>query len=58
MEESGGELYVTFPSRAFGSRSERRFFDFLRGAEGDAALVKGVKQTVVSAYRERAASAA
>ena len=32
-----GELYVTFPSRAFGAGSERRFFDFLRSVEGDAA---------------------
>ena len=28
-----GELYVTFPSRAFGSGSERRFFDNLRSVD-------------------------
>lgn len=53
-----GELYVTFPSRAFGAGSERRFFDFLRSVEGDAAAAKAVKQAIVSAYREHAASAA
>jgi hypothetical protein len=52
-----GELYVTFPSRAFGAGSERRFFDFLRSVEGDAAPAKAVKLAIVSAYRERAASA-
>ena len=41
-----GELYVTFPSRAFGGGSERRFFDFLRGVEGDAApVVSGGQET-------------
>ncbi len=46
-----GELYVTFPSRAFGSGSERRFFDFLRSVEGDAAPVKALKQAIVDAYK-------
>ena len=31
-----GEVYVTFPSRAFGTGSERRFFDYLRSVEGTA----------------------
>ncbi len=53
-----GEVYVTFPSRAFGAGSERRFFDFLRSVEGDAATIKAVKQAIVSAYREQVASAA
>ena len=30
-----GEVYVTFPSRAFGAGNERRYFDYLRSAEGD-----------------------
>ncbi len=29
-----GEVYVTFPSRAFGAGSERRFFDYLRAIDG------------------------
>ncbi len=32
-----GEVYVTFPSRAFGAGNERRFFDYLRSVEGQAA---------------------
>jgi hypothetical protein len=48
-----GEIYVTFPSRAFGSGSERRFFDFLRSVDGaNAAPVKSLKQAIISAYRE------
>ncbi len=53
-----GEVYVTFPSRAIGAGSERRFFGFLRSVEGDAATIKTVKQAIVSAYREQVASAA
>ena len=53
-----GELYVTFPSRAFGAGSERRFFDFLRSVEGETAPVKAVKQAIVDAYRQQAAAAA
>src|SRR6266571_112407 len=29
-----GEVYVTFPSRAFGAGNERKYFDFLRSADG------------------------
>jgi hypothetical protein len=46
-----GELYVTFPSRAFGAGSERRFFDYLRAVDGDAAPAKALKQTIVDAYK-------
>ena len=28
-----GEVYVTFPSRAFGASNDRRYFEFLRSAE-------------------------
>ncbi len=49
-----GELYVTFPSRAFGSGSERRFFDFLRPLNGDAAPVKTLKQAIIDAYKAEA----
>jgi hypothetical protein len=40
----GGEIYVTFPSRAFGAGSECRFFDHLRSVEGDAAPVKALRR--------------
>ena len=29
-----GEVYVTFPSRAFGAGSDRRYYDFLRCRRG------------------------
>ena len=48
-----GEVYVTFPSRAFGSGGDRRFFDFLRSAEGTAADAKRVKTWILSAFAER-----
>ena len=44
-----GEVYVTFPSRAFGSGTERRFFDFLRSVEGTAADAKRVKAWILDA---------
>jgi hypothetical protein len=48
-----GEVYVTFPSRAFGSGTERRFFDFLRSVEGTAADARRVKSWMVEQYRSR-----
>ena len=46
-----GEVYVTFPSRAFGAGAERRFFDYLRSTEGQAADAKRVKAWIVDQYR-------
>jgi len=57
-ETAQTEVYVTFPSRAFGAGSERRFFDYLRSVEGDAVPVKALKQAIVDAYRVQAAAAA
>jgi hypothetical protein len=48
-----GEVYVTFPSRAFGSGTERRFFDFLRSVEGTAADARRVKSWMVEQFRSR-----
>jgi hypothetical protein len=48
-----GEVYVTFPSRAFGSGNERRFFDYLRSVEGTAADGKRVKAWILDQYRTR-----
>jgi hypothetical protein len=39
-----GEIYVTFPSRAFGAGNERRFFDYLRPANGGGAAAKALKE--------------
>ena len=46
-----GEIYVTFPSRAFGTGNERRFFDFLRSVEGQAADAKRVKAWILEQFR-------
>jgi hypothetical protein len=46
-----GEVYVTFPSRAFGTGSERRFFDFLRSVEGTAADARRVKEWILDEFR-------
>ena len=46
-----GEVYVTFPSRAFGAGNERRYFDFLRSAEGTAGEVKRVKAWILDEFR-------
>jgi hypothetical protein len=45
-----GDLYVTFPSRAFGAGPERRYFDYLRSADGDAASVKNVKSWILAEH--------
>jgi hypothetical protein len=45
-----GEVYVTFPSRAFGTGQERRFFDFLRSVEGNGADAKRVKAWILAEY--------
>ena len=34
-----GELYVTFPSRAFGAGTERKYFDYLRAVEDRKSVV-------------------
>lgn len=47
-----GEVYVTFPSRAFGAGSERRFFDFLRSVEGQSSDAKRVKAWIMEQFNE------
>ena len=46
-----GDVYVTFPSRAFGASNERKFFDYLRSTEGQSADVKRVKDWILGEYR-------
>jgi hypothetical protein len=46
-----GEVYVTFPSRAFGTGGERRFFDYLRSVEGTAAEARRVKTWILDQFR-------
>src|SRR2546427_9909649 len=51
-----GEVFVTFPSRALGVGSERRYFDYPPPAEGDAATVQPVEAWIPDEYpKERAA---
>jgi hypothetical protein len=46
-----GEVYVTFPSRAFGASNDRRYFEFLRSAEGMGGDVKRVKTWILEEFR-------
>jgi hypothetical protein len=50
-----GEVYVTFPSRAFGTGNERHFFDYLRSTSaggGIAADQKRVKEWLLEEWRK------
>jgi hypothetical protein len=53
-----GEVYVTFPSRAFGAGNERRFFDYLRSVEGNGADAKRVKGWILEEFRSQRENAA
>ena len=48
---------MTFPSRAFGAGSERRFFDGLRAVDGSGETVKRVKAWILDEYRKVEAAA-
>ena len=48
-----GEVYVTFPARAFGAGSERRFCDLLRASDGDSAAVKHLKAWIVAEHQRQ-----
>jgi hypothetical protein len=47
----GGDVFVTFPSRPFGTGTDRRFYDYLRSSEGEASRVKSVKDWILEEYR-------
>ena len=53
-----GEVYVTFPSRAFGAGNERRYFDYLRAVDASGETVKRVKAWILEEYRKQAQAAA
>ncbi len=46
-----GEVYVTFPSRAFGAGADRKYFDFLRPSAGLVAEARRVKAWILEEYR-------
>jgi len=45
-----GDVYVTFPSRAFGVGGERRFFDYLRPIEGAGVESRKVKAWIIDEF--------
>ena len=53
-----GEVYLTFPSRAFGAGTERKYFDYLRAVDGSAETVKAVKAWILDEYRRQVEAAA
>ena len=53
-----GEIYVTFPSRAFGTATDRKYFDYLRTTESGAVGARKVKDWILDAYRNDRANAA
>jgi hypothetical protein len=52
-----GEVFVTFPSRSSVVGNERRFFDYLRSAEGVAGDAKRVKEWILQEFRTRSRAA-
>ena len=46
-----GEVYVTFPSRAFGAGGDRQYFDYLRGTNGGSKDAKRVKAWILEEWR-------
>jgi hypothetical protein len=51
-----GDVYVTFPSRAFGAGNERKYFDYLRSVEAGSGEAKRVTYWILEAYRESRAA--
>ncbi len=51
-----GETYVTFPSRAFGGGTDRRYFDYLRSVEGTPAESRRLKAWIVEQWKLSAAA--
>ena len=51
-----GEVFVTFPSRAFGVGNERKYFDYLRSVEGQATESKRVKAWILDEFRANQAA--
>lgn len=49
--DDAGELFVTFPSRATGAGTERRYFDYLRSLEGKRDSVRRIKAWILDQYR-------
>jgi hypothetical protein len=48
-----GSIFVTLPSRAFGAGSDRKFFDYVRGLDGNVEAVKALKAKIVDAFHAK-----
>ena len=46
-----GDVFVSFPARAFGTGGERRFFDYLRPVEPGSGESKRVKEWILDEWR-------
>jgi hypothetical protein len=46
-----GDVYVTFPSRAFGAGVDRKYFDYLRPADGNVGSTRNVRSWILTEYR-------
>ena len=46
-----GDVYVTFPSRAFGTATDRKFFDYLRAVEPGPAGGRKVKDWILEEFK-------
>jgi hypothetical protein len=46
-----GELYVTFPARAYSTGEARKFYEFVRAQDGTGAALRRLKQFIVDGYR-------
>ena len=53
-----GDVYVTFPSRAFGTAADRKYFDYLRSIEPGGGGGRKVKDWILEMYRTERATAA
>jgi hypothetical protein len=53
-----GEAFVTFPSRAFGTATERRFFDYLRSVDATSEGPKRVKEWILGEHSKASRVAA
>jgi hypothetical protein len=47
-----GDVYVTFPSRAFGAGTKRKYFDYLRSTDGASEAVRNVKDWILVEFRK------
>jgi hypothetical protein len=52
-----GEVFVTLPARPIGVGNERRFFDYLRSAQGVTADAKRVKEWILEEFRAHSRAA-